>query len=188
MTKEQRFKTMVWAGAFCLILASFYIGIKLGIVYLAIFLVCILCAEFFVLLQFYLRIQHNIDNSIAAVDEVSRISELNIINIVNEVRTLKSDVANLYNEIIALKNDLNSKLSSEKELFEQIVDFFEDLLNYLEDNKKEIAEIGINSAKKIEELKDFYGKVVILLQQIAEYQEDQTDFLKKEMDKSHAEP
>ena len=186
MDKEKKFQLCLLAGLAAIILISFFVGWKFGLIYPLIFLVAIFCASFFVLTEFYLRVQHNIDGNAKAINEI-RIDAENIINKINEI-------GRVADEIKKAEADINNKLNGERELYEEVVDFFENLLNYLEENKQEVANLGANlgekadkrnneTDKKIEELNKMQDKIVVLLQQILEHQEDQTNFLKEEINK-----
>ena len=177
---------MPFSGPGCYHFNIFFVGWKFGLIYLLIFLVAIFCASFFVLTEFYLRVQHNIDGNAKAINEI-RIDAENIINKINEI-------GRVADEIKKAEADINNKLNGERELYEEVVDFFENLLNYLEENKQEVANLGANlgekadkrnneTDKKIEELNKMQDKIVVLLQQILEHQEDQTNFLKEEINK-----
>jgi len=148
MSKEEKVQLYILLASFIAVLVSFFIGIKFGLIYLIIFFIIIFCASFFFLIQLYIRIQHNIDNSIIVANEITKI-----------------------------KVDLDSKLSGEKELYEEIVSFFDNMLSYLEENKKELAE-----------LKELQNKLIVIMQQILECQQDQTLFLKKQIEKTEGGP
>jgi len=163
MSKEEKVQLYILLASFIAVLVSFFIGIKFGLIYLIIFFIIIFCASFFFLIQLYIRIQHNIDNSI----------------IVANIR-IKHNIDNsiiVANEITKIKVDLDSKLSGEKELYEEIVSFFDNMLSYLEENKKELAE-----------LKELQNKLIVIMQQILECQQDQTLFLKKQIEKTEGGP
>ena len=175
MDKEKKFQLCLLAGLAAIILISFFVGWKFGLIYLLIFLVTIFCASFFVLTEFYLRVQHNIDGKAKAINEINK---ENIINKINEI-------GRVTDEIKKAEADISDKLNGERELYEEVVDFFDNLLNYLEENKIDKKIEGLN--QKIEESKDSHNKMqnkmVVLLQQILEHQEDQTNFLKEEINK-----
>lgn len=189
MDKEKKFQLYVLAGLTAVILISFFVGWKFGLIYLLIFLVAIFCASFFVLIEFYLRVQHNIDDNAKIINEIKNeienkienkieINKENIINRINEI-------GRVADEIKKAEADISDKINGERELYEEVVDFFDNLLNYLEENKIDKKIEGLN--QKIEESKDSHNKMqnkmVVLLQQILEHQEDQTNFLKEEIRK-----
>jgi ABC-type multidrug transport system fused ATPase/permease subunit len=170
--KEKKFQLCLLAGLIAVILISFFIGWKFHLIYLLIFLLAVFCVSLLVLTEFYLRIQHNVDNNAKAMS-----------NKLNEI----SQVAE---EIKRAEVSIGDKINGERELYEEVVDFFENLLNYLEENKQEILNLNDKADKrnnetdqKIEELNKIQNKIVVLLQQILEHQEDQTNFLKEETGK-----
>lgn len=187
MDKEKKFQLCLLAGLAAIILISFFVGWKFGLIYLLIFLVAIFCASFFALIEFYLRVQHNIDGNAKAINEIKNEIKINAENKINEI-------GRVADEIKKAEANIGDKLNGERELYEEVVDFFENLLNYLEENKQEVANLGANlgekadkrnneTDKKIEELNKMQDKIVVLLQQILEHQEDQTNFLKEEINK-----
>jgi phage host-nuclease inhibitor protein Gam len=135
------------------------------------------------LTEFYLRIQHNVDNNANDIKNEIVINKENIINKLNEIGQVAE-------EIKRAEASIGDKINGERELYEEVVDFFENLLNYLEENKQEILNLNDKADKrnnetdqKIEELNKIQNKIVVLLQQILEHQEDQTNFLKEETGK-----
>ena len=195
MDKEKKFQLCLLAGLAAIILISFFVGWKFGLIYPLIFLVAIFCASFFALIEFYLRVQHNIDGNAKAINEINK---ENIIDKINKI-------GRVADEIKKAEADISDKINGERGLYEEVVDFFDNLLNYLEENKQEVANLGANLGEKadkrnnetdkkieglnqkIEESKDSHNKMqnkmVVLLQQILEHQEDQTNFLKEEIRK-----
>lgn len=193
---------MAWGICLLLILAAFKFALYLHDIsiffILASFLLLII-----IILEVYLRIQHNIDNNAIAVkiaikeagrENVSAINNVTnntIINLANEIDKLVGNSSfNMISEINKIKMYLDSKFSGEKELYEELVSFFDNILNYLEDNKKEISDTGEKTNKIIENVgtkiaasKDLQNKIIVLLQQILDFQQDQTNFLKEEISK-----
>ena len=178
---------MPFSGPGCYHFNIFFVGWKFGLIYLLIFLVAIFCASFFVLTEFYLRVQHNIDGNAKAINEIKNEIKINAENKINEI-------GRVADEIKKTEANIGDKLNGERELYEEVVDFFDNLLNYLEENKQEVANLGANLGEKadkrnnetdkkieglnqkIEESKDSHNKMqnkmVVLLQQILEHQID----------------
>lgn len=198
MNKEKQTQLYMLLGLIFVVLLSFFAGLKFGPVYLIIFLIIIFCGAFFVLIELYLRTQHNIDNTCIAINELCKVKA-----------DLENRIAIGFGKVEA---DLAEKSKGEKELHAEIVDFFENLLSYLEESKKDTEKIGENVNSKLEnhlkdlqnylrenkkesagimentnwkleDLKDLQNKTVVLMQQILEHQKDQTFFLKEEIGK-----
>lgn len=62
MNKEKKLQLYLILGIVFVVFISFFVAHNLGLIYLIIFSFVIFCAVFFILFEFYLRIQHNIDN------------------------------------------------------------------------------------------------------------------------------
>lgn len=205
MNKEKQVQLYIFLGLAFVVLLSFFVASNLGLIYLIIFFLIIFCCALFVLVELYLRAQHNIDNARIAINELNKVKI--------ELNNIKTDLENRITIGFGkTEADLAEKNKGEKELHAEIMDFFENLLSYLEESKKDTEKIGENvnskleshlkdslnylqeSKKesagiventnwKLEESKDLQSKTIVLMRQILEHQKDQALFLKEEIGK-----
>jgi len=186
MSKEHKFKTIIWAAALCLIFASLFFSFNSHDFYAFLFV-----AAFAALISFafeaYLRVQHNIDASINstrnAIEGIKEAIEQSSATIVGEFGA-KTD--KIVDEIAKIKSSLDDDSKKYGEFREEMVDFFENLLIYLEENKQEISLTGDKINAKFGELEDIQSKTITLLRQSTDFQRDQAIFLEKELEEIKA--
>lgn len=181
MGKERLMQLVLFVSLIFLILLSFLIGITFGQFYMVLFFILIICGIFFILIELYLRVQHNINRKSN--------------NLQKDMNNLQKDTnsigENLHNRFESLKNQMDEINNVEiNRILSELVGFNEALLQYFEDDKKEridnFCQLQGNFKDNLEssnDIKNFQNKLVVLNQQILEYQKDQTNFLKAEVRK-----
>jgi len=107
MNKEKLYLLIIFFGLFLFIFNSVLIYLIFDMLYFILFLMIFISGSILVFFILYLRIQHNINRSF-----------LNIKENVEEIKFYLED-----------------KFNEQKEIYEEIVDLFDDLLIYLEDRK-----------------------------------------------------
>jgi hypothetical protein len=160
MNKEKKIKLYILAASVAVVSASFFAWNHLDPVYSAVFVVIFACGVFFVFIEFYLRIQHNVDDGINRIKEATKTYDLNTFKVFN---LINNNFANVIDRLAETEKKLDS---------------FDRMFADLKNSKGEE-----NISHKIEELKDFQNKTIVIMRQISEYQVEQTNFLKKQLDK-----
>ena len=162
MNRERLLQILIFFGLIFAILLSFLIGILAGEFYMTLFFIIIFCGGIFVLIELYLRIQHNIGRKFG-----------------NFFKTK--------NEISEMKKGFDDKFDNLNKVLKELVDFNEALLQYLEDEKEEVSDKLNNALNEfrgqISEMKELQNKIVVLMEQTLDYQKEQTNFLKDKIDK-----
>ena len=165
MNKEQLFQLFILIGLILLVLISYLIGVVLGQFYMIVFFFIIFLGCFFVFILLYLRIQHNIDRKAYFVGKK-----------IDEQRKVNKDIVSFFESFLKVleeqkrSNDvLVNFMSEQKRMNEDISGLFENLINALNEDKEKSDE--------------YKNKIVVLIEQILDYQKDQTDFLKDKMGK-----
>ena len=187
MSKERLMQLVVFIGLIFLILLSYLVGIMFGQFYLIFFIIIIICGIFFILIELYLRVQHNINNKSNSFQrDMNSIGE----NIVENLHNRFYNLASNFTEVSTCFDNLYTQVDTVNKGLNELVDFNEALLQYFEDDKKErikgfceLQESFKDNLESSKNIKDFQNKLVVLNQQILEYQKDQTNFLKEEVRK-----
>lgn len=188
MKRERLLQLVMFIAVIFLILFSFLIGIVFGQFYLVLFFIVIICGFFFISIELYLRVQHNIDTKINEQRILSKQSSLQLNTKFDEVNVQLNKGTEIMNTLIELKSGLDFRFEEQKKIYEEIVDFFETMLEHLEDekrerdaDKKEREEGREEEFKNLETLKNMQSRLNVIMRQILDYEKDQTNFLNEKI-------
>jgi len=182
MRKERLYQLIFITLSVLFVLVSFLVNVWLGEVYMFLLFLAVFCMSILIFSELYLRVQWNVDRRTRGFNGV-------------------------INRIDGLKNSIEGGFQENKQVLNEIVDFFESLLKYLEEEKGERRSgfegindkfegindkfegindkfEGINDKfEGMNEFREFQEKLVVIVRQILEYQKEQTNFLNKEFEK-----
>jgi len=199
MRKERLMQLIMFVGLILLIIISFLIGIVFGQFYMLFFFVFIVCGIFFILIELYLRVQHNINYSTHRACIISSNSNDSFETKLNQIDSKFNEILfAIHSKLDESKSFLTNKFEEQKKIYEEIVDFFETMLEYLENEKSEREseresekserESDKNEIKKelesLEDIKNIQSKLTIIMRQILDYEREQTNFLNEKISKS----
>ncbi len=83
---------------------------------------------------------------------------------------------NIDRKYFGIKAHSERNFNEQKQIYEETVDFFRNLLNYLKDEKKNLEQIKFSLNNDFEKLNEFQNRIAVLIQQNLEYQKDKADF------------
>jgi len=162
------------------LIGSTLVGLFFGLFYVMILALILITGSILLFLILYLRIQHNIDRQ-----------------------------GNKLIKINELRGFIDNKFAENKKIYEEIVDFSESMLKFLEDEKIErkdgfdslkqeldnipdslkqevnnaLESLNNNLTTKLEEKDELQKKIIVIMEQILDYQREQTGFLREEINK-----